>query len=75
VHLVGFTIGMNGSFGTECFRFIKGTAACCCEHCNERLGFQIMQSISWPAEEMPDFGAGVRLMEFIWLLLAYTTLF
>lgn len=31
----------------------------CCEHGNERLGFQIMQTISWLAEEMPSFGAGV----------------
>jgi hypothetical protein len=53
---------MNGNFGTGCVWLIKETADCCCEHHNERFDFQIMQSISWLAEEMPPFGAGVRLM-------------
>lgn len=55
---------MNGNFETGCVWLIKWTSDCCCEHGNERLGFQELQSISWLADKMPDFGAGVRLMEF-----------
>jgi hypothetical protein len=54
---------INWSFGTGYVWFIKGTANCCCEQCNERLVFQIMQNISWLSEEMPVLGAGVCLME------------
>ena len=66
---------MNLNFGTGCVWLIKGTADCCCEHGNERLGFQITQSISWLAEKMPAFGAGVCLMEFFWLLVNYTIIY
>ena len=36
---------MNGNFGTGCVWLVKGTVDCCCEKCNELLGFQTMQSV------------------------------